>query len=120
MKKKILLLITLTTLTNVSYASFPVSENTRNEVLTSTNSEDQDWIENLFGINFDNGKIPPLSVFIFPWLIPLLFFHLIRSYKRDVDWIRKLIQWKNIWWLLLPIFLLFLINLSGFGSGMGG
>ena len=119
MKKLILLLITLTTLINVSYASFPVSENIKSEVLTSTDSEDPDWIENLFGVNFDNGKIPPLNVFILPWLIPLLLFYLIRGYKRDVDWIRKLIRWKNIWWLLLliPIFLILSLLVYGVSGG---
>ena len=33
MKKTILFLITITTLTNVSYASFPVTENTQTEVV---------------------------------------------------------------------------------------
>ncbi len=114
MKKILLLLITLTTLKNVSYASFPVSENIRSVVLASTDSEDPDWIENLFGINFDNGKIPPLSVFILPWLIPLLIFYIFRGYKRDVDWIRKLIRWKNIWWLLLLLPFMFIIALGNY------
>ena len=76
MKKIIILLITLITFVNVNYASFPVTEMIDNEIVTSTDSEDPDWIETLFGINFDNGKIPPLSVFILPWLIPLLLFYL--------------------------------------------
>ncbi len=120
MKKVLLVLITLITVSNFSHASFPVSEDLKNKIVYSTDSEDPDWIENLFGINFDNGKIPPLSVFILPWLIPLLLFYLIRGYKRDVNWIRKLIRWKNIWWLLLLMALLFLVGLSGIGSGMGG
>ena len=120
MKKLILLLITLTTLITVSYASFPVSENIKSEVLTSTDSEDPDWIENLFGVNFDNGKSPPLNVFILPWLIPLLLFYLIRGYKRDVPWIKKLLRWKNIWYLLLliPIFLILGLLMSGGVSGL--
>jgi hypothetical protein len=120
MKKIIILLITLITFVNVNYASFPVTEMIDNEIVTSTDSEDPDWIETLFGINFDNGKIPPLSVFILPWLIPLLLFYLIRGYKRDVDWIRKLIRWKNIWWLLLSIPVMLIIGILGTGSGMGG
>ncbi len=35
MKKLLLLLITLTTFTNVSYASFPVTENTQTEVVAT-------------------------------------------------------------------------------------
>ena len=119
MKNRLLILLSLTVV-NLCYASFPLSENIRNEIVSLTESEDPDWIEDLFGINFDNGKIPPLSVFILPWLIPLLLFYLIRGYKRDVDWIRKLIRWENIWWLLLLIALLFLVGLSEIGSGMGG
>ena len=108
----IILLITLITFFNVNYASFPVTEMIDNEIMTSTDSAGKDSIETLFGINFDNGKTPHphLSVFILPWLIPLLLFYLIRGYKRDVDWIRRLIRWKNIWWLLLAIPLAKLIN----------
>ena len=102
MKKILLLLITLITLSNVSYASFPVSENIKSVVLASTDSEDP-------------KKTPPLFVFILPWLIPLLLFYLVRGYKRDVDWIRKLIRWKNIWWLLLLLPLQILVYLIGGG-----
>ena len=36
MRKLLLLLITLTTLSNVSYASFPVAENTQTEIIENT------------------------------------------------------------------------------------
>ena len=36
MKQLILLLVTLTILTNVSYASFPVAENTQTEIIENT------------------------------------------------------------------------------------
>ena len=39
MKKLILLLITITTFTNVSYASFPVNQNTQTEVVETNNVE---------------------------------------------------------------------------------
>jgi hypothetical protein len=42
MKKLILLLITLTTFNNVSYASFPITENNTCEVLSATNIEEPD------------------------------------------------------------------------------
>ena len=42
MKKIILLLITLITLTNVSYASFPITENNTCEVLSATIIQDND------------------------------------------------------------------------------
>ena len=38
MKKIILFLITITTLTNVSYASFPVHQNTQNEIVETIKS----------------------------------------------------------------------------------
>ena len=110
MKRIIILIITLITFFNVNYASFPVKEMIDNEVVNSADSGESDWTKALFGINFDNGKNPPVSVFILPWLIPLLLFYLIRGYKRDVDWIKKLIRWKNIWWLILAIPLVMLID----------
>ena len=103
MKNLLFIFITLITIANVSYASFPVSENIKSVVLASTDSEDP-------------KKTPPLFVFILPWLIPLLLFYLVRGYKRDVDWIRKLIRWKNIWWLLLLLPLQILVYLIGGGN----
>tara|TARA_B100000768_G_C10968022_1_gene244541 strand:+ start:160 stop:507 length:348 start_codon:yes stop_codon:yes gene_type:complete len=114
--KKFILFTFLTLLINICFASFPVSENIRNEIVTSSIDEDP----TLFGVNFDNGKIPPLSVFILPWLIPLLLFYLIRGYRKDVKWIRDLIGWINIWRLILAILILFLFGVSQTGSGMGG
>jgi hypothetical protein len=102
MKNLLFIFITLITIANVSYASFPVTENIKSVVLASTDSEDP-------------KKTPPLFVFILPWLIPLLLFYLVRGYKRDVDWIRKLIRWKNIWWLLLLLPLQILVYLIGGG-----
>jgi len=42
MKRILLLLITLTTFMNVSYASFPITENNTCEVLSATNIEEPD------------------------------------------------------------------------------
>ena len=103
MKNLLFIFIILITIANVSYASFPVSENIKSVILASTDSEDP-------------KKTPPLFVFILPWLIPLLLFYLVRGYKRDVDWIRKLIRWKNIWWLLLLLPLQILVYLIGGGK----
>ena len=116
MKKLILLLITITTFTNVSYASFPVIESIQSEKSTIIDCEDP----KLFGIEFGTTHTPPLLLFILPWLIPLLLFLLIRGYRRDVSWIKNLIRWKNIWWLLLVIPIVALIALLSLGSGMGG
>ncbi len=115
MRKLYFIFFILIIFVNINYASYPVTEMIDNEIENSNDDEDPDWIENLFGINFDNGKIPPLSVFILPWLIPLLLFYLIRGYNRDVDWIRKLIRWKNIWWLPLLILIIFIIWLIDMG-----
>ena len=59
MKKLLLLLIALTTLSSVSYASFPITENNTYEVLTTTNFEDPDdeeeeseWMILLYILNF--------------------------------------------------------------------
>ena len=110
MKRKIILIVILITFFNVNYASFPMKEMIDCKIVNSADSEELEWNRSIFGINFDNGKIPSVSVFILPWLIPLLLFYLIRGYKRDVDWIKKLIRWKNIWWLILAIPLVMLID----------
>ncbi|HIG33238.1 MAG TPA: hypothetical protein EYQ09_07390 [Flavobacteriales bacterium] len=118
MKKLLLLLITITTFTNVSYASFPVMESIQSEKSTIIDCEDP----KLFGIEFGTARTPPLLLFILPWLIPLLLFLLIRGYRRDVAWIKNLIRWKNIWWFLLgiliviPVLFLVLFNASGMGG----
>ena len=119
MKQLVLLLIILTTLTNVSYASFPVMESVQSEKSSVIDCEDP----TLFGIEFGTSTTPPLGVFILPWLIPLLLFLLIRGYRRNIPWIRNLIRWKNIWWLLLLILLtgiLVFVAAGGPGIGMGG
>ena len=56
MKKLILILITLTTFSNVSYASFPIPKNTHSEVLISQVTPQMD----------DNGKILLLSLLPIP------------------------------------------------------
>ena len=76
MKRIIILIITLITFFNVNYASFPVTELIDNEIVNSADSGESEWTKALFGINFDNGKNTPVSVFILPWLIPLLLFYL--------------------------------------------
>ena len=76
MKKLILLLITLTTLTNVSYASFPISEKNTCEVLSATNIEDPD----------DDDNEPSLLVFILRGvLMASVLFFLIRLWWKSLD-----------------------------------
>ena len=111
MKKLLLLLIALTTLTNFSYASFPVAESL--QCYEGSTLSDPD----------DGGPDAPWQVFVFPWLIPLLIFLLIRGYRRDVPWIRNILRWKNIWWLLLliPLSIILALAISGGpGIAMGG
>ncbi len=114
MKKLLLLLIALTILTNFSYASFPVPESLQ-YYEESTFSDPED--------GHHNGQGTPWQVFVFPWLIPLLIFLLIRGYRRDVPLIRNIFRWKNIWWflLLIPLSLILALAISGGpGIAMGG
>ena len=76
MKKLILFLITITTLTNVSYASFPVTETEQTEVVEydSINSLPVSFIGVLVGI---------LSSIIFPWNLLLLRFIKDRSFRKS-------------------------------------
>ena len=62
MKKIILFLITITTFTNVSYASFPVKENMQNKIVETIVNEDPD---NFF------DKAATLS-----WILVLILMHL--------------------------------------------
>jgi len=87
MKKLLLLFIALTTLANVSYASFPITEN--NTVLTTTNFEDTD----------DEDNEPSLIVLILRGLLVLAFlgtalFFIVRAWWRAwrdrVRWVRIL------------------------------
>ena len=114
MKKLLLLLITLITLTNVSFASFPISENNTYVVLTATNLEDPD----------DDDNEPSLLVFILRGIliIPILlygFYLLFRAWWRA--W-KKRKRWARLlpWAILIAIPILGLIGLSLQGSGMGG
>ena len=122
MKKIILLLITLTTLTNVSYASFPITESTTiftdEEYMLSLTDNDKDVIT----ANPDGGKdfsdrdiLKGVIVFfsILGFVLYFLIRALRRAYRRDITWVKKLLRWKNIWWLI-PIYLIyFLIMLNG-------
>ena len=74
MKKLILFLITITTLTNVSYASFPVTETEQTEVV------EYDSINNL-PVSFIGVLVGILSSIIFPWNLLLLRF--IKAFNYD-------------------------------------
>jgi hypothetical protein len=116
MKRILLLLITLTTFMNVSYASFPITENNTCEVLSATNIEepdDEDDGHSYWGI---------LGGVLFFGTIYLLVRTIWRGYRRGVPWVKKLLRWRNILWLLLlpPAIIIIGLMGGGFGSGMGG
>ncbi|MBT4881341.1 MAG: hypothetical protein HON40_02185 [Flavobacteriales bacterium] len=102
MKKLLLLLITLTILANISYASFPITEN--NTVLTTTN----------FAVDHedDEDNEPSLIILILRGLLVLavlgtaLFFIIRtwwRGWKKRNWWARKLVPLVLL--CLLPTFL---------------
>tara|TARA_Y100000385_G_scaffold60429_1_gene58861 strand:- start:418 stop:756 length:339 start_codon:yes stop_codon:yes gene_type:complete len=101
MKKIILLLITLTTLTNVSYASFPITESTT----IFTNEEymlsEPDNVKDVSDRDILLGSIIPVLILAF--VLYFLIRTLRRAYRRNVPWVKKLLRWKNIWWLPIVI-----------------
>ena len=120
MKKIILLLITLTTLTNVSYASFPITESTTiftNEeyMLSLTDNvkdvitANPDGVKDVSDRDILLGSIIPVLIlgFVLYFLIRILR----RSYKRNVPWVKKLLRWKNIWWLPIVILISLIFSL---------
>ncbi len=117
MKNLLFIFITLITIANVSYASFPVVEsNARILAIESEDTEEDELslLENiLMGILFFSILLTPLYFLIRA---------LRRAWRRDVPWVKKLLRWKNIWWLLLlpPAIIIIGLMGGGFGSGMGG
>ena len=107
MKKLLFIFFTLIIFTNVSYASFPVT----NKIIFTTQT---------IGPELDHILNSILGGVAFFGTLYLLLRTIWRAYKRDSPWIKKLLRWKNIWWLLLAILILFLLGLSQTGSGMGG
>ena len=103
MKKLILLLITLTTLTNVSFASFPVTANNTSDSLTVNPI--------LWGILFLTG---------FGFAIYFLF----RLYKNSFrPWERFLSMFALVLFSIFTILLIIFAVLSiffDFGFGLGG
>ena len=102
MKKIILLLITLTTLTNVSYASFPITENNTCEVLSATIIQDND----------DDDNEPSLLVSILRGILVIsvlgfAFYFLIRAWWRA--W-RNRVKWVRI--VTISIFSLLLLFIT--------
>ena len=111
MKNILFIFITLITIANVSYASFPVVESNP-KILAIENEDDKD----------DGIKWGLLILFlsVLGFAAYFLFRTIWRAYRRDVPWVKKLLRWKNIWWLLLLIPVWFILNILAMGSGMGG
>ncbi len=112
MKKLLLLLITLTTFANVSFASFPITEN--NTVLT-TNFEDPG--------DEEETEDPAwwILIYILNAIILISGTYLLlrtiwRGWKKRKWWARKLLPWA----ILIAIPILLLLGLLMTGSGMGG
>ena len=108
MKKIILLLITLITLTNVSYASFPITENNTCEVLSATIIQDND----------DNE--PSLLVYILRGILVVsvlgfAFYFLIRAWWRA--W-RDRVKWVRILTFIVLGFFALLIVLAILSDGL--
>jgi len=113
MKKLILLLITLTTFTNVTYASFPITSNNTSEASTTISFQDPD----------DDEEEDPswwILIYILNFIIVVGGFLLLlrtwwRAWKKRKRWARLL-----PWLILITIPILGLIGLLFQGSGMGG
>ncbi len=114
MKNLLFIFITLITIANVSYASFPVVEsNARILAIESEDTEEDELslLENiLMGILFFSILLTPLYFLIRA---------LRRAWRRDVPWVKKLLRWKNIWWLLLLIPVWFILNILAAGGVSG-
>ena len=104
MKKLLLLLITLTTIVNVSYASFPVV----------------DSLENILSKNIPIGEIlGPL----FGLTLLVTAFYILKRFFRKGNTVRRW-MWENFWLLLgslvLLLILIFGIVIAIYGGGVGG
>ena len=111
MKNLLFIFITLITIANVSYASFPVVESNP-KILDTEYEDDED----------DGIKWELLILFLsaLGFCAYFLFRTIWRAYRRDVPWLKKLLRWKNIWYLLLviPIFLILGLLSAGGVSGL--
>ncbi len=106
MKKLILILITLTTLTNVSYASYPVTESLQTEI-----------IENATILNTPESSLYMILGFFvgfFSWFLLLL--PLLLLFVPNKSFRIGIISG----FLVMLILLVFFLGGIGFGSVMGG
>ena len=116
MKKVLFVLITLITVCNFSHASFPITES-NTEILKTIISEDTEPDETPKHVYIQRAI---LFISLLGFTLYFLIRALRRAWRRDVPWVKKLLRWKNIWWLLLLIPVWFILNILAMGSGMGG
>lgn len=104
MKKLLLLLITLTTFVNVSYASFPVVASLENKL--SKNIPIGEILGPLFGLT-----------------LLVTAFYILKRFFRKGNTVRRW-MWENFWLLLgsivLLLILIFGIVIAIYGGGVGG
>lgn len=104
MKKLLLLLITLTTFVNVSYASFPVVASLENKL--SKNIPIGEILGPLFGLT-----------------LLVTVFYILKRFFRKGNTVRRW-MWENFWLLLgsivLLLILIFGIVIAIYGGGVGG
>ena len=115
MKKVLFVLITLITVCNFSHASFPITES-NTEILKTIISEDTEEDETPEHVYIQRA-------ILFFSILGLALYFLIkalrRAWRRDVPWLKKLLRWKNIWYLLLVIPIFFILGLLA-GGGVSG
>ena len=115
MKNLLFIFITLITIVNVSYASFPVVES-NSKILAIEDKDDESDEPSLLEVILMLVTVFSILGFALYFLVRTMW----RAYRRDVPWVKKLLRWKNIWWLLLLIPVWFILNILALGSGMGG
>ena len=125
MKKLLLLLITITTFSNVSYASFPVTENTQTEVVELIESPNYGNSQPICGILSFSFML--LALILLPNLLLTLLFSLLGVIFGSIGFNKKLKGLAitgfilNLLIFILTIFFIaFIITWGGIGGAMGG
>ena len=113
MKQLVLLLISLTILTNLSYASFPITENNTCEVLSELDkkSNNDPWYESKL------VKILAGIILIIAWPFGLIYlFYLLYTIRKDsiYDWKRAL---SLLGMMLIVLFLMLVLIGNAIFSG---
>ena len=126
-KKVILILILLTTLTNVSYASFPVTENLQTEIVRSANVESPTYKSGnpVWGILSLSCAL--LNIILIPNLLVIATLSLLGVIFGAIGFNKKLKGLAITGFILSLIFLiislaamLIIVAFGGVGSAFGG